>query len=224
MYRKLILTAFLCISAAAHAQEKALAETGINKIHNYYQGAVKRLSIGGAKIQDIEMACMGEIYLEWYYVFKGVIKRTDGLFLSEVNGYREAEQKAHLVEQDRKAYDMIRADVSNRILAEVDKRRGQNKWPAGPANLTLEQPKDQELIVNLRECTNEEFVAAIRDGYNLNENYPQTRVTIQVSAYVPDFKPGEKLEKITPVYGAVEDKLTTHSATYEEWLYEILSR
>lgn len=224
MYSKLLIAALLCASAQAQAPEKALAEAGVAKIHNFFQNSVKRLSVGGAKVQDIEMACMGEVFLEWFYEYKGVIKRSDGLHLSEVNGFREAEQKAHLVENDRKAYDFIRADVSNRILAEMDKRRGENKWPAGPRDLTLENPKDQDLLTNLNQCREDEFVTTIRDSYKLNANYLQTKVTIQISPYVPDFKPGEAPYKVTPVYGAVDNKLTTHSASYEDWLYEILTR
>lgn len=218
----LILT--VSIPLAAHAEEKALAEAGIQKIHNYYQNMVKRLSLSSGELQDIEMACMGEIFLEWFYVYKGIITRTDGLHYSEVNGFYEADQKALLVESDRKVYETIRNDVSAKILSEIDGRRQQSKWPAGPDALTLEQPKDQELLTNLEQCRDKEFVTAIRSSYDLAPGAENQQISIDIKPYQPPSKPGEKPSTIPPYYGEVTADGGTYSATYQNWLFDIMTR
>ena len=212
------------IASDGGARYKAIAEAGVAKIHNFYQNSIKRLSMSGAQMQDIEMACMGEVFLEWFDVYSGVIERTDGLHFSEVNGYREAEQKAHLVENDRKIYESMRPDVTAKILGEMTERRAQTTWPVGPDGVTLEDPKDQVLLANFTQCRDEAFVAAIRGAYETNPGFENQNISVEISAYVPHFKTGEPPYKVPPMYGAVEDGLSTYTNSYENWLYDIQTR
>ncbi len=225
MILKLMSSVLLCVICfASQVEAKALAEQGVAKIHGFYQDSVKRLYISGANIQDIEMACMGEIYMQWFYQYKNVIQQSDELHFSEISGYREAEQNAHLVENDRKIYDFMRSDLSNRILGEISDRRANGTWTKGPDVLTLEDPKDQDLLANFKDCRSEEFVNAIKSAYELEPGFLSEKIGIEITGYVPSFKDSETPHKVTGYYGAVEDKLTKHSATYEDWLYEIITR
>lgn len=229
MSQRLFALAILCLSLNAmsspQAHAKAQAEAGISIIHNFYQDAVKRLSFSPYKFQDIEMACMGEIYLQWFGVYSDVIRRTDGLTFGEIQGYREAEQKAHLVENDYQIYEAMRPELISRILDEMYTRRQAAKWPQGPDEVTLPEVQQNLLLGNLNECRNSEFVAAIDKGFQLSEGDYSEDVTRVYARYEPQVKPGEQLGHVPPMYFDIDhEEGDTVTYSYEQWLIEIWGR
>lgn len=228
MRMKIIAAALLCLLggvAQADDQEKAIAEAGVAKIQNFYQNSIVKLSLSGDKVQDISLACMGEIYLVWFNVYDSVIQRTPNLNYGEVSNYRMAEQRAHLIESDRMIYNKIRPDLSSRILAEIDTRRDNRTWSAGPDKITLEDVHEADLMANLKSCTNNDFVAAIDKGYVPSPNDLNQKITITITPYVPKFKVGEAATAVPPVYGGIDDTGMSQSTdTYANWLNNILMR
>ena len=150
--------------AWAQVSEKILVLEVPEVLLAYYRTSTLKLNFSGENLQDIELACLGEVYSEWFTAYELIAVNTPGFSpLKDLQHYEKAYITQVQIEADREIFNGFRPDVIETITSEIREGRQSGEWTRGPVRIQLDSIENAAYLEDLNLCTSASFVERIKN-------------------------------------------------------------